>query len=610
MLNGTVKQELFQSQTSNKHFTHWRDNMKKLLTMLVSTAVIVSSVPCFGAGIESVTSEDISGNENNKRITVSGTAVPDTDISFRVYKKGKTKEDIKNEPLNNVLYYGKQGKSDESGKFFFEFNLIGGEGTEGAYSMEINYKEANPEDTLTYTYAFLPKLKADQFVAELNQMHKTVTETVSDDELDAFIAPIGDFVTKQYLVMPHVYSELSDAEKREVFGIMIYDDAYSDVTDVPKAFEKAEILRKSNNAEKIDDLIKEDADFVKAIGLNDTEALAVYLDDTYTFDRAEAAQTLANIKNAKVSKENFENKVITLAVGAQTKYTVIDILEALNSYIGLDFSKYDENTSKQDSFKDYLSTQISLAPTINEIKTAFANTIKNVINKPTNTSGSTSSSSSSKGPSSSSKGSSSASTGVSMPVTTDVKKPEFVKTAAFKDLDTVLWAKDAITKLYEKGCINGMSDDTFAPKSYVKREEYLKMLISVAGIDISDSTTEFSDVVSGAWYEKYVATGLQKGIVSGIDKNMFGIGNNITRQDMAVMMYRILKMNADFTVPDKASAGFKDEDSIDEYAKEAVDVMQKLGIINGMGDERFCPKENATRAQAAVCIYKMLDYIQ
>ena len=142
----------------------------------------------------------------------------------------------------------------------------------------------------------------------------------------------------------------------------------------------------------------------------------------------------------------------------------------------------------------------------------------------------------------------------------------------------------------------------------VKREEYLKMLINAAKVTGTKHQTVFSDVVNGAWYEKFVALGVENGIVNGQSENNFGIGMNVTREDMAVMMYRALRDKVSMT--SEGAQSFTDASNISEYAKEAVACMQNLGIINGMDDGSFSPKENATRAQAAVCIRRMLKYIE
>ena len=410
--------------------------------------------------------------------------------------------------------------------------------------------------------------------------------------------------------MPDNYAALSaNGGLNAVFKIMMYDEDYTQIEDVPTAFTTAYNVSKlgsAANTEAIDTLLKQDSEFVEEIGLDNTEALEVYLDTNFVFDRSQAVAVLGgdNIVTSGSAKTAFENKVVTLAVGAQTKYTIMDILKALNSYLNLDFTKYDSLTTKQEAFREYLSDIISLEPTITEIQGYYANAVTNILDKvetPQTDSYRPSSDSSSRNESSFG--------GASTVVIPQVKVPETVtRTAKFADLGGYEWAVDDIVYLYENNYIDGTSENTFNPAAMVKREEYLKMLVNAAKITGSKTTTDFSDVIKGAWYEKFVALGVENGIVNGQSEDDFGIGMNVTREDMAVMMYRALK--DEISMSAEGAESFKDFDNISEYAREAVACMQNLGIINGMDDGTFCPKDNATRAQAAVCIRRMLKYIE
>lgn len=584
--------------------------MKKFLSAIAVGVFLTSSITGFAAGIDSIEITDIPNNETTKKVIVTGTVPADKDVSLKVYKKGKTSANLANEALNAVLYYGSQKKATSQAQenITFDFPMSG---EKGAYMIEINYAGSTSSDKLSEIFVYLPETDELEFIGALNNMHKTAEETVTDEELAAFANIIKDFVDNQYLIMPDNYAELSQDENKinAVFKIMMYDEDYTQIEDVPAAFTVAYNVSKLGsvaNTEAIETLLKEDSEFVEQLGLKDTEALDVYLDTNYVFDRSQAATVLAgdNVVNSQTAKEAFENKVVALAVGAQTKYTIMDILEALNSYLSLDFTKYDALTAKQEAFREYLSGNMPIEPTIDQIKSYYQDAVTNVLDKqgPTSTdSYRPSSDSNSKNDS--------LFEGASVVVIPQVTVPESVtRTASFADLGGYEWAADDIVYLYENNYIDGTSATTFNPASMVKREEYLKMLVNAANITGNKTTTEFSDVVNGAWYEKFVALGVENGIVNGQSEDNFGIGMNVTREDMAVMMYRVLKDRISMSA--EGAESFKDFDSISEYAKEAVACMQNLGIINGMDDGSFCPKDNATRAQAAVCIRRMLKYIE
>ena len=97
-------------------------------------------------------------------------------------------------------------------------------------------------------------------------------------------------------------------------------------------------------------------------------------------------------------------------------------------------------------------------------------------------------------------------------------------------------------------------------------------------------------------------------IVTGISENLFGIGENILRQDMAVMIYRALKDNNPASVTEEESA-FADFDNISDYAKEAVSFLESAGLISGAEDGKFNPDSFLSRAEAAVVINRLIDYI-
>jgi len=174
----------------------------------------------------------------------------------------------------------------------------------------------------------------------------------------------------------------------------------------------------------------------------------------------------------------------------------------------------------------------------------------------------------------------------------------------FADIGDVAWANDAIYAMAEKGIIVGDESGNFNPNNFVKREEFVKMLVMAAGIYNPEAKCTLHDVETGAWYYAYVASAYNSYMVYGTSENIFGVGNYITRQDMAVMCYRVAK-NANRLNKMRECTGFADEQNISDYAKEAVNTLYEAGGINGIGDNLFEPHGTATRAQAAVMIYNL-----
>lgn len=175
----------------------------------------------------------------------------------------------------------------------------------------------------------------------------------------------------------------------------------------------------------------------------------------------------------------------------------------------------------------------------------------------------------------------------------------------FEDLNSVPWAYEAISKLFSAGIVSGRSDTIFAPNDFVTREEFAKLVVTAFGFNDDNYTNNYVDVPAGAWYEQYVCSATEHGICSGIGDSKFGVGSNITRQDMCVMIYNAIKANGDSLAPGKIE--FSDTADIADYASEAVGALANAGIVNGVGDNLFDPNGTATRAQAAVIINNALE---
>lgn len=174
----------------------------------------------------------------------------------------------------------------------------------------------------------------------------------------------------------------------------------------------------------------------------------------------------------------------------------------------------------------------------------------------------------------------------------------------FNDLTDVSWAKDAILTLHARGIIAGYGNNQFAPKNNITREEFVRLVVSAYYPYDKANDVAFDDVNKGAWYYDSVAVAVNKGIVSGINEKNFGQGMNITRQDMAVILYRVA--GGQFVVRD-ADNKFADDGMISDYAKEAVYALRDAGIINGVSASEFAPKKNATRAETAVMLYRFMN---
>ena len=189
----------------------------------------------------------------------------------------------------------------------------------------------------------------------------------------------------------------------------------------------------------------------------------------------------------------------------------------------------------------------------------------------------------------------------------DQKPDDQPEKKEFSDLSEAEWAKESIERLQERGVVTVGEDQKFRPNDPISREEFVKMLVAAMGVFDSAAGVSFSDTPADAWYTPYIASAVREGLVYGVSEERFGVGEKITRQDMAVMLFRAMKKRGFDT--ERSLEQFFDHEDISDYAKDAVYTMRKTGIINGVGENAFAPKQTATRAMAARMVDAMMSEV-
>ena len=180
-------------------------------------------------------------------------------------------------------------------------------------------------------------------------------------------------------------------------------------------------------------------------------------------------------------------------------------------------------------------------------------------------------------------------------------------TGVYNDVKTTDWYYTAVKTLTENGIISGDGTGNFNPSDKVTREQFVKMILEAIDVEVEDVSHSFGDVAKGAWYEGYVATAVSKGIVKGIGDSNFGIGSNISRQDMAVLIERVLAYK-EIEMEKADVEPFADASSVADYAANAVANMKAIGLIQGYNNN-YNPKDNLTRAEAATVVATLLELL-
>lgn len=171
------------------------------------------------------------------------------------------------------------------------------------------------------------------------------------------------------------------------------------------------------------------------------------------------------------------------------------------------------------------------------------------------------------------------------------------------------YAKDAINQLVEKGIINGKGDGKFDPTGKIERQDFAIILAKALNLDMGSApaSATFSDVPATNYAYKAVEAAVKAGLINGQGDGKFGIGENLTRQDMAVLFVRALGVDVEGK---GADLKFKDADMISWYAKDAVAAAVELKLINGLGNGNFNPTGGADRQAVAQVAAKFLNKVE
>jgi len=186
------------------------------------------------------------------------------------------------------------------------------------------------------------------------------------------------------------------------------------------------------------------------------------------------------------------------------------------------------------------------------------------------------------------------------------------KSGRFEDFsqEKYPWAYEAVEELAAKGVLNGVGEGLFAPNKAVTRAEFIKMLVGALEIE-TDETADivFEDVEAGSWYAPFVGAAFRQELVTGYEDNSFKPNAVLNRQEMTAMVVRAVELSVDETVTADALE-FADKTKVQTWAAPAVNAAVDTGLVNGVGNGRFAPLGTATRAQAAVIIWRAVNNIE
>lgn len=516
----------------------------------------------------------------NDKITITGvTDKADELTALLVVKPGTVIERISQDVADSNTLYAKQVKSDENGKFVVEFGLPNDCEENKIYPV---VAFSGGEKVMTQFY-YIKQTGLDTILNKFNYHEDTVENllTYYSSTEPALDITIGEFYENNKVEVDRIFENNRTG---------LPQGKFTSLSQIESVYNTAAAIVKLNAINDKSEL-EEELAANKNIFNFETDENMLYETDNLTelfikyrgngFDNAAAVQSA------------YKQAYITSVINKTTDAEIIDEFIIKNAAsIGItatDYSKYKSPTigsviAGKTGFKGY-----------DDIKQAIASAITELNKKNDQGGGSTSNSSGGGGKTSN----------VFMPTipsanTTDENKTE---TDTFKDLADVQWAKTAIEYLNKIGIVNGKGNGEFKPNETVLREEFAVMAVRLLDLPIGDTSSDFVDVKSSEWYAPYICAAYDAKLIFGKDEARFGIGDTITRQEMATILYRCVQARS-ITLPETRDIkNFADSYDISEFAKDAINQLYKAQIISGFDDDCFKPNEQSSRAQAAQMIY-------
>ena len=179
----------------------------------------------------------------------------------------------------------------------------------------------------------------------------------------------------------------------------------------------------------------------------------------------------------------------------------------------------------------------------------------------------------------------------------------------FKDTANNAWWHDGIHYCVQQGLMNGVASDQFAPNGTTTRAMIVTILWRMEGSPATSYGMSFTDVPAGQWYTEAIRWAQSTGVVTGYDAKTFGPNDNVTREQLAAILYRYTAHKGGDVSKRSTLAQFTDVNQISSWALENIQWANAVGMVNGRTDTIIVPKGNATRAEAASMIQRFCQNV-
>ncbi|KXI47580.1 S-layer homology domain-containing protein [Bacillus pacificus] len=178
---------------------------------------------------------------------------------------------------------------------------------------------------------------------------------------------------------------------------------------------------------------------------------------------------------------------------------------------------------------------------------------------------------------------------------------------AFPDVQSGQWYTKAINEMAAKKIISGMEDGTFGLGQDVTRAQVATFMVKAKDIKTGSTNTPFTDINEKDWFAPYVSAAEANKIMAGLGDNKFGPNEKLTRAQMAQLLVNAYGFKADAN----NKVTFNDIDGLSwATAKSSIETLASLGLVTGYGDGTFQPNKVVSREEAAQFIYNAMNYKQ
>ena len=189
----------------------------------------------------------------------------------------------------------------------------------------------------------------------------------------------------------------------------------------------------------------------------------------------------------------------------------------------------------------------------------------------------------------------------------EIAQSTFTETT-FSDVKKDDWHFESVKYVYENNLMQGTGNG-FEPESKMSRAMLVTVLYRMTNPETTESKHSFTDVPQGQWYSDAVAWAAENGIVNGISETEFAPDSDVSREQMALIIYRFAKMQG-YDISDKADiSDFTDTGDVSNWALDAISWANKTELVTGTGESTLSPKATATRAQVAAILMRFCENV-